>query len=260
LVYEKLTINNDFLFSYDFTQHIGDFNGVKNTISDTLNLTDDFNISIVRYIANNTILSEDSPIKKLIKFVSNMIWFRSIGANQYMGAEFAERTITSYLTKQNLINEFETFLNKCGIEEKLISKKDPSGIDVIYFNKKKPIPFAEAASSGTMALALFYVWFNQIKSISFIWIDEFDAYYHFELSEMIVKMLENQTYCQAVLSSHNTNLLSNSIMRPDTYFILSKGKIISLCNATDRELREGHNLEKLYMNGEFTIEENISDR
>lgn len=56
---------------------------------------------------------------------------------------------------------------------------------------------------------------------------------------------------QVILTSHNTNLLSNRIMRPDCYFILTKDKLCSLANATERELREGHNLEKLYMSGEF---------
>ena len=56
---------------------------------------------------------------------------------------------------------------------------------------------------------------------------------------------------QKILTSHNTNLLSNRIMRPDCYFILTQDKLTSLANATERELREGHNLEKLYMSGEF---------
>ena len=40
-------------------------------------------------------------------------------------------------------------------------------------------------------------------------------------------------------------------MRPDCYFILSDNKLTSFADATNRELREGHNLEKLYMSGEF---------
>lgn len=34
------------------------------------------------------------------------------------------------------------------------------------------------------------------------------------------------------------------------YFI-KKGTLTALCNATERELREGHNLEKMYISGEF---------
>ena len=35
-------------------------------------------------------------------------------------------------------------------------------------------------------------------------------------------------------------------------FILSReGNLTALCNATQRELREGHNLEKMYISGEF---------
>jgi len=46
--------------------------------------------------------------------------------------------------------------------------------------------------------------------------------------------------------------MSNRLFRPDCLFILSRnGKLTSLNNATKRELREGHNLEKMYISGEF---------
>ena len=64
-------------------------------------------------------------------------------------------------------------------------------------------------------------------------------------------MLEKMQNTQVILTSHNTNLLSNRIMRPDCYFILTENCLTSFVNATKRELREGHNLEKLYMSGEF---------
>ena len=95
--------------------------------------------------------------------------------------------------------------------------------------------------------------FHEAESISFLWIDEFDAFYHYELSEKIVQILEEKIQCQSVLTSHNTNLLSNKIMRPDCYFVLADGKLTPIMNATERELREGHNLEKLFKNGEFNV-------
>lgn len=67
----------------------------------------------------------------------------------------------------------------------------------------------------------------------------------------IVQVLKKMKNTQVILTSHNTNLLTNRIMRPDCYFILTKDKLTSLANAASRELREGHNLEKLYMSGEF---------
>lgn len=58
--------------------------------------------------------------------------------------------------------------------------------------------------------------------------------------------------CQIIMTSHNTNLISNRLLRPDCLFILSReGSLTALCNATERELREGHNLEKMYISGEF---------
>ena len=84
-----------------------------------------------------------------------------------------------------------------------------------------------------------------------MFLDEFDAYYHYELSETIVQIAEQMKHTQVIFTSHNTSLLSNRIMRPDCYFILTPNKLTSIVDATDRELREGHNLEKLYMSGEF---------
>lgn len=101
------------------------------------------------------------------------------------------------------------------------------------------------------ALYTFFYWYKTEKDVSFMFIDEFDAFYHFELAESIVAILEKMSNTQVILTSHNTNLLTNKIMRPDCYFILTKDKLTALANATTRELSKGHNLEKLYMSGEF---------
>lgn len=78
----------------------------------------------------------------------------------------------------------------------------------------------------------------------------FDAYYHFALARKIVEQLKKYTDMQVIFTTHNTALLGNDILRPDCYFILDKGKLRSYIDSTGgREIREGHNLEKIYRNG-----------
>ena len=113
------------------------------------------------------------------------------------------------------------------------------------------LPFHSTASSGTAALYHYYYWKKTAPNISFLYIDEFDAYYHFELAEAMQRELQ-QLNAQVIVTTHNTNLLTNRIMRPDCYFVLTEnGRLTSIADASQRELREGHNLEKLYMSGEF---------
>jgi len=88
--------------------------------------------------------------------------------------------------------------------------------------------------------------------LSLLFIDEFDAYYHYETAENVVKLLNNRYHFQSILTTHNTYLMQNDLTRPDCCFLLNGKTIKNLKNSTDRELREAHNLEKLYVNGAFS--------
>ena len=45
------------------------------------------NMAILKYIANNTIQSENSIVRKLMQFVTKMLWFRSLKDNRFIGLE-----------------------------------------------------------------------------------------------------------------------------------------------------------------------------
>lgn len=252
-IYEELNIDGKLVFSYDFENKELKKGALNDINAETLNWEFVENdMSIVRYIANNTKMSEDSPLRKLVLFVSNMLWFRSLQYNSYLGYKKINVNVVEQIIKNGWVNDFERFLNEtAGINKKLKVIKDPAGTDILYFDFKRPVPFLEVMSSGTAALTIFYYWSKQFNDISLLFIDEFDAFYHYELSEKVVKILQENNNFQTILTSHNTNLLTNKIMRPDCYFILTEHRLTSLINATRRELREGHNLEKLYMSGEF---------
>ena len=98
---------------------------------------------------------------------------------------------------------------------------------------------------------LHYYWFKHLDKVTFLYLDEFDAYYHYELAEKVLLHLSSEQGFQCVFTSHNTSLVSNRILRPDCYMLLDLRGITPLPELTDREIREGHNLEKLLRGGEF---------
>ena len=90
-----------------------------------------------------------------------------------------------------------------------------------------------------------------MKEASFVFMDEFDAFYHFELSESVEKRLKQIKGVQIFTTTHNTDLMSNDLLRPDSYFILKNNKIKAISELTEKELRQAHNLQKMYKAGAF---------
>lgn len=252
LVFESVAIDGKQLFSYDYANECGDLTGLE-ALTTTLNLSFRGSDSILKYAIANSALSDDHPLYQLQRFASHMLWFRSLDENRYIGYKADSKDYYDFIFEGNTLRELESFLYQAGIEEKLVAKKDADGTMRLYFDTKNPLPFFKVASSGTKALYTFFYWYKTASDVSLMFIDEFDAFYHYELSETLVEILEHISTFQTILTSHNTNLLSNRIMRPDCYFILTNGKLTSFANSTGRELREGHNLEKLYMSGEFDV-------
>lgn len=252
IIEETLSIDEQLIYFYK-PSGILKIEGNLNLIhAETLNW--EFNseeISALRYIINNTPQPDDSIIRNLAYFTKRMFMVRPEMYNK----NIYEIAINEIIEK-NLIKEYEDFLNDNDIECNLEKKSSMTGEDKLYFKHINSIPLIENSSSGTIALTVYYYYYHfyneiQNKSNLFIYFDEFDAFYHYELSEKIIRMMINKQNCQSVFTTHNTNLLSNSIMRPDCFFIITDNRITNLASATDRELREGHNLEKLYKSGEF---------
>lgn len=250
LLFEQLVLNDELMLEQDYVTGKTNAEGLEK-LAPTLNWSFSGDESLLKYALNNTALEASHPLFKWMQFVSNMLWFRNLDENRYIGYKTKSDDFLTYLFDPEKLEEFEVLLQESGQEERLCVLTDSDGKKRLYFDTPTPLPFWAAASSGTKALYTFFYWYKTSPELSFLFIDEFDAYYHYEMSERIVVLLEKLTGVQVILTSHNTNLLTNRIMRPDCYFLLSKDRLTSLANATKRELREGHNLEKLYMSGEF---------
>lgn len=213
-------------------------------------------ISFLRWLVNNSTLPEDNIIMKLYNYVRTMYGVSMPRSPQ--GLIYREGTaVFQDLENKSALKDLEKFLNIMGVSCELVLRKLPDGTSELYFKHEKLIPFAQTASSGTIALFNIYRRISNMNDVSFVYIDEFDAFYHYEMSERFIAFIkEHYANAQVILTTHNTNLMTNRIMRPDCLMILSSnGRLTPLCDATARELREGHNLEKLYISGEFSAYE-----
>lgn len=251
--YEKLIYNDDIILEYDFKNkdrkkiNIEEANNLNWKYEDTNN-----NISIVKYIANNTILSPEHPISKLVDFVNGMLWFRSVKANEYIGFKNGAEALSDIIIKNNKLKDFEQFLRENGINYKLMPIPDGTGYRIGIKFKNGTASFEKIISTGTESLWLYYCWKIMFDKVTFLYLDEYDSNYHFELSADIIKFLNEQEHMQSVVTTHNVSIMSNKITRPDCVYIISDNKINNLSNCTNKELREAHNIEKLYREGSFT--------
>lgn len=216
------------------------------------------NLSLLKYIRNNSVLEENRDNKILFTFydfVDRMLFFRSLNNNMYLGLETGANGIQEDIIEKENVKDLENFLNKAGIECKLKVVKELDQDRIAFDFEGKAISLYDIASTGTRALVLFYYWRQRLfeeKKVSFLIVDEFDAFYHHDLSALIVEELK-KSGIQFLLTSHNTSIITNDLLRPDCYFLMNKQAIRSLAKCTRKELREAHNIEKMYKAGSFNV-------
>ena len=267
LVYEKLTVNDSILINFYKTNDVSqeqqfvseelygqlDINKIKAECIDS-------KLSILKYIYSRIPEDKETALYKIIYFCEHMLWYRCLSkGNEYAGYSLGTSSIFKSLYENKKVIEFQNFLKKNGINYTLkfhpntdIQSQDDRQSLYVVFGNKKMTRFESIASTGTQALSLYFYW-NTVafNDLSFLFIDEFDAFLHYQSAELILSQLNNQNNFQTIVTTHNTSLMNNNITRPDCCYIIANGQIKSLYNCTDREIREAHNLEKMYHNGVF---------
>ena len=152
----------------------------------------------------------------------------------------------------NLIEDFRLFLKEVSGQEYVFDAPKADEKDLFCLIEGVRMSFTKTMSTGTSSLLLLYFWLKHLDKVSFLFVDEFDAFYHFQLSAAVCAKLFRQD-CQVLLTSHNTYLMGNDILRPDCNFIIKDNCIKALCDCTSKDLREGHNIEKLFRGGAFDL-------
>lgn len=174
------------------------------------------NISLVNYLLGAVPLPKGHALLLLRDFVENMLFFRSLDNREFIGLKEGGSNIEEYIIKNGLADDFAAYLQEVSGQVFQFASGIP-GENVLYcLMDGRKIPFQWVASTGTKNLELQYYWLKEMGNASSVFIDEFDAFYHHELSYQISKRLfegPNQVF----VTTHDTFLLSNDLLRPGLF-------------------------------------------
>ena len=236
---ERLFIDDNEVIYYDFIKKEG-FTQLKGTETLNVSIKNESPISRVKYVNSNSILADNTEnkiFKQFINFVDRMLLFYSLDSRGYEGFMSGTEGIAAGIVNSGMVDDFQKFLKENDIVYDMFGG-EADGKKVIYCRfENQDVNFFDIASTGTRSLALFYYWYIKMQNASFVFIDEFDAFYHFELSENVEKRLGKIRDVQIFTTTHNTNLMSNDLLRPDCYFILKDNKIKSISELTEKDVK-----------------------
>lgn len=256
LVSESLSINGNEVLKYDFGTKEGyvSLKGAENLQLSSKLTSETDKLSRVKVVRSNALLQDNiinRAFSSFMSFVDSMLMFYSLDERGYQGLSVGADRLSDGIVEAGKLKGLEEFLRKEGIDYNLVSS-NTNGVQEIYCKfGKSMVNIFEIASTGTKSLILLYYWYIKMNKASLVFIDEYDAFYHFALSKNIVEMLKEITDVQIFLSTHNTDLISNDLLRPDVYFEISNNAINTFDKSTSKELRSAHNLQKMYKAGAF---------
>ena len=204
---------------------------------------------------------QEPTLRKLMDFLQNSYivdeynWDARVGSTITRYAEeFGVEKINKYLTAFKY-----DFSMEYGSESEGAGLKLTLGADnKMVFLKRKSFPFPNVLineSQGNQVFAdLLPHLIRVIENAGMLIVDEFGNSFHNKLAEKIISFyMENAKNSQIFITSHHTNLISNSVFRPDQINLIT---FLNTLGSNVKRLsqfkpREAQNLEKMYLGGMF---------
>ena len=204
---------------------------------------------------------QEPTLRKLMDFLQNSYivdeynWDARVGSTITRYAEeFGVEKINKYLTAFKY-----DFSMEYGSESEGAGLKLTLGADnKMVFLKRKSFPFPNVLineSQGNQVFAdLLPHLIRVIENAGMLIVDEFGNSFHNKLAEKIISFfMENAKNSQIIITSHHTNLVSNSVFRPDQINLIT---FLNTAGSNAKRLsqfkpREAQNLEKMYLGGMF---------
>ena len=204
---------------------------------------------------------QEPILRELMDFLLNSYYIDGYNQSAYLGKtvmKYAENNgvdkLNSYLKDFNY-DFFIEYGNESQGEG--LNIRMGSGQKSIFFKRTSfpmPITFYTESQGNQVFVDMLPQIINVIEQPGMLVIDEFGNSLHNKLAEGIVRyFMRKSNRSQLFITSHDTNLISNSVFRPDQVNVISfensKGSTVKRISVY--KPREAQNLEKMYLGGMF---------
>lgn len=220
----------------------------------------------LRSVYFNTFFRGDPTLIKWFTFLKNSITVNPLveyGRLSAMSLYPAEQTILEAYLETNGVDSINVFLAEHGFQFSLSytsSKEAPlnalSPFPMrlwIHYSEIKKIPLHMESSGTKIFLLTLPAFLSVIKTGGILIFDECSSGLHNGLEELLVRyFFANAKGAQLFFSSHSTNLLKTSLLRPDQVYAVERDEQGShLKRFSSVPVREAQNMEKMYLSGAF---------
>lgn len=221
-------------------------------------------LSLLKLEYYNTRLNNDVILNKWFDFLKNSLYMNCMMGNRlvksYNTARISEQFIEKY-AEVNDASKLNDFIKKIGYNSEIVFNKNSNSISInsqiIGVRKKNtkfvmPLPLESTGNKVFINLILPFIYATENNCM--IIIDNFSSGLHNELEEALIRyFFNNSKNSQIFFTSHSTNLLDTTILRPDQIYSFSFDSKdgTKIKRFSDESPRESQNIEKMYLNGAF---------
>jgi AAA15 family ATPase/GTPase len=221
----------------------------------------------LRTLYFNTKFASNSVLSSWMDYLKRSIYI-NLFDKKIISYDTTELSVARYLEKSGC-KSINRFFDEYNFEQNIEYDHSSKGGKVrfvvgeddskkyIFFKRKGievPIPFAEESLGNQNLLHILPAFLTAIQNGGMLLIDEFSSGFHNELENLLVRyFMEKSDHAQMLFVSHSTNLLSNSILRPDQeYSVEFQNKSgSSVRRFSSEQPRSAQNIEKMYVSGVF---------
>ncbi len=251
----QYSVEYEFIIENEVIRYSFEVDTEKELISEKLYLDDKMlldrmGISAKSYIADPNGADYRSEVSKDTLFLRTLYFNTKFASDQVLSAwidflkgsayiNMHERQIVHYGKTDVSISHYldngfcgtvNKFFDDHGFEQSIVINRDTqdgtpfstgdTDIENMILVKHKginlPIPFAQEAVGNQSFLRIFPAFLTVIYNGGMLLVDDFSGAFHNDLESLLVRYFtEKSNHSQLLFVSHFTNLLSNSILRPD---------------------------------------------